>query len=106
MVANARLDTFISLRSSSRRSCLENGSQPSQVPERADIGDDQRKPKLILVPDRSQRKPLVADGKSAARSVIPGLRELVLSNPLLQVITEPGRDVPSFAVHFFVPEQH
>src|SRR5712692_5736714 len=93
------------MRGCAARGALENLFLAPQVSERADIGDDERDPELVLGAHRAERQPPVLESDAAARAVVAHLDELVLQELLADVVAEAQRRVPPAAVQLAVAHE-
>src|SRR5882762_9976655 len=77
----------------------------AQIPESANISDDERDTELILSANLSEVDAAVFDGQAAAVAVVTELHELVLQRFVLKVVADAGDEVKAFARFAAVADQ-
>src|SRR5689334_13545470 len=78
---------------------LEHAFLPTQGSKGADIGDEQRRAKLVVVAKRPQCQTAVFKADSTTTSIVACLHHFVLQRALDRIIGERGGCVPAFAIH-------
>src|ERR1700733_11437858 len=77
---------------------------PPQISKGTNVSDGKRDAELIFGAYRGNFQATVFQGDPAAGAVITHLRDLILQNPLLDVIAEPEHGVPPPAVQVTVTD--
>src|SRR5258707_13286347 len=77
----------------------------AQIPESANISDDERDTELILSANLSEVDAAVFDGPTAAVAVVTELHELVLQRFVLEVVADAGDEGKALARFAAVADQ-
>src|SRR5437773_955336 len=116
MDAKARSVSFIGVILNHSRPCrrlkrhrqawrLEDSFLMAEVPERANVGDDEGETKLILRAHLSEVDAAIFDSEAAAAAVVTELHDLVLQCLVLKVIAKTGSQIKPLAGFASVAEQ-
>src|SRR6266849_891941 len=69
----------------------------AQIPEIADVRDDEREAKLILRAHLPEVDAAIFDGEAAAAAVVAELNDLVLQRLVFEVVADTGDEIQAFA---------
>src|SRR6266480_3062073 len=116
MDAKARSVSFIGVILNHSRTCrrlkrhrqawrLEDSFLMAEIPERANVGDDEGETKLILRAHLSEVDAAIFDSEAAAAAVVTELHDLVLQCLVLKVIAKTGSQIKPLAGFASVADQ-
>src|SRR5260370_23955351 len=80
------------------RALLENLLLAPQISERSDVSNDQSDAELVLRADLPEGQAAILESDSAAGAVVADLHQLILQDPLLEVVAETKGGIPTAAV--------
>src|SRR5229473_2729288 len=86
------------------RALLENLLLAPQISERSDVSNDQSDAELVLRADLPEGQAAILERDSAAGAVVADLHQLILQDPLLEVVAETKGGIPTAAVQVAVSQ--
>src|SRR5467141_4824678 len=84
---------------------LEDSFLMTEIPEVANVRDDEREAELILRAHLPEVDAAIFDGEAAAAAVVAELNDLILQSLVLEVVAQAGDEIKAFAGFATVADQ-